>query len=934
MNILSRVTWNAMWINKTRTVVTLIGVILSAALFTAVTTAAFSGLDFMLRTVIYDTGDYHLSYGCLSDDEVAALRKDPRVSELGDYQGYGYFSFWEGSLPLLLSAGDDTFYENMPVRLLEGRMPKNSGELLLPEGYADTFENIGHPAKLGDTITLKFTTLRENLPCDLHVQERQFTKTFTIVGYMEYQIDHFDGLWFPSLLTVLDEDSEAPMWHHVYVKCKNPADAYDMAQEAYGIGAALNSDLLYMTGNSRAANLNTVLWGIVAVLCGIIMVGSVSLIHNAFSISVTERTRQFGLLTSVGATKKQIRQSVFFEAGVISLMGIPLGLLLGWSAAAIVLTWSAPFIHSLFAASATGAVRLKVLVSPGALGLAGLIAVVTVYLSAWIPARRAARTVPLDAIRQTGDYQIKPGQARGGKLHYRIGGLPGMMAKKYYSVSRRKYRATVISLALSLILFLATTAVCFSLDRFADTQLNTESLDFEIYSGMDEEDLENVRALPGVEKSACVLDGEWFETVLTEDMYTDAMLDAWDNIFFRHQVFGSPEQSKISRTVRTLYVDDAVLQEYLTSHGIDPEPYFDRENPAMLVCNLNTKTPYLENEKGEWIQYSYQDLQVLRDEVTSIPLYSQDFPEELETTELEVYTNTEYSVTAKGELLLICKDQRAKDGSDGTTRFETVATRYYLTKIQDGEYVYYAYDPATKKAAAEPAARMEMTAANIRLGARVSEMPFGLPKGVTTSAAEFITLIGPLSLAPIRTVLGQPEQVVVPNLSIKVSDYDGVKLYLDMARVEYRDYLQEEQRNRGMSKVLNLFSSCFIGIISLICIANVFNTISTNIGLRRRDFGMLKSAGMKAGELRRMMVWECLIYGSKALLWGLSIGVVLDYLVYRLLNNAIVSHYTLPWLSMGIGAGCVLAVVFASMLYATRKLSLENPIDAIRMENI
>ena len=123
-------------------------------------------------------------------------------------------------------------------------------------------------------------------------------------------------------------------------------------------------------------------------------------------------------------------------------------------------------------------------------------------------------------------------------------------------------------------------------------------------------------------------------------------------------------------------------------------------------------------------------------------------------------------------------------------------------------------------------------------------------------------------------------------------------------------------------------------VISLIAAANVFNTISTNVNLRRREFAMLKSVGLSNKGFRKMMNYECIIYGCKGLLWGLPVSVVVTFLIWKVTQNAFVIPFYIPWHSFVIAIGAVFLVVFASMLYASKRVRKDNMIEAIKNENL
>ena len=148
------------------------------------------------------------------------------------------------------------------------------------------------------------------------------------------------------------------------------------------------------------------------------------------------------------------------------------------------------------------------------------------------------------------------------------------------------------------------------------------------------------------------------------------------------------------------------------------------------------------------------------------------------------------------------------------------------------------------------------------------------------------------------------------------------------------DYMDSIENERAMITVINIFSYGFITLISLIAAANVFNTISTNIILRKREFAMLKSIGLSPKGFRKMMQFECLLYGCKGLLYGLPASIGITWLIYRAVSDGIDFGFFIPWYSFVIAIGSVFVVVAATMIYSMRKLSSENIMDALKNENL
>ena len=145
---------------------------------------------------------------------------------------------------------------------------------------------------------------------------------------------------------------------------------------------------------------------------------------------------------------------------------------------------------------------------------------------------------------------------------------------------------------------------------------------------------------------------------------------------------------------------------------------------------------------------------------------------------------------------------------------------------------------------------------------------------------------------------------------------------------------EEERTVSNMIILVKVFSYGFIALISLISVANVFNTVSTNVALRRRDYAMLRSLGMTNRGINRMMNYECLLYGTRSLLFGLPLSVGMTYLCYLSAAETAQMSFTMPWTAVAIAVVSVFMVVFVSMLYSTSRLKRENPVDALKDENI
>ena len=930
MNILSKVTWKGMWKNRTRTIVTIIGIILSAAMFMAITTLGYSLWDYLLRTEIHNSGDYFLRFDYTTSEHLDSLSADDRTSRLGTLGILGYTTFelqqredYVSRETCAVAAGDQAFYDMVSIRMEKGRMPQSSNEIVITENIYHYLKDAGQPCEIGETVTLniipEYAEYEGEIP--LPADGEAFTKSYTIVGISATFVRLNDLDLYLSHLFTFANAGDSPLWYRLYLKTHNPRDAYPVMREMpEGIAGSTNDSLLEYYGVTQYANYNAMITLICGVLAAIIMVGSVSLIYNAFSISVSERTKQFGLLSSVGATRKQIRGAVFTEAVLLSGIGIPLGILSGYVGIAITLNILSGRINTLLSTSG-GTIFLEPKLSWLAAVIAAAIALFTVLISAAIPAGRATKISPIDAIRQKNDYSVPKKTIRVSKAAYKLFGLPGVLSRKYYKVSKKKYRATVISLVISIILFICASSVSMMINETVDRTIDTEN--FDMLCMGDKETLEEIRNQDFVDKSAYYANG-YYQVYVPDSQLSDSYLDCWEAIHDAYDML-----DKNMHDIRLLYLEDSVFKQYLREHNLPESEYFDSDIPTALVIGKEVTVYNFHAAVGEADRFTYSyapydaEGEILQMLEGTVPAGINPFESEGPGTSGYNYLSTE----AGEPILEIVPYVDLGDGRIGEDRDNRVEYLIRMETNQEGKTIasYFQRDITTGAVAETPVTSEEVTAPCVRIGATIRDLPFGVSFDAL-EAYYYNYLVLPLSAAPSDASV---------DLCITVSNYTAARTYLDATLSEYgyRDYKENEENNRTLVLLINVFSYGFIILISLISVANVFNTISTNVGLRRRDFGMLRSAGFREKDLLRMMNYECLTYGCKALVWGIPISLVLSYLIQAIDHGITNTEFMPPWNALLIASLCVFVVVFTTMFYAVTRLRKDNPIDAIRMEN-
>ena len=898
MNVFNKVTLQSLKKNKTRTIVTIIGIILSAAMICAVTTFASSIYNYALDNAIYVDGDWHGSAEDMSLETYEMIKNESKVSNHVFAQQLGYAKI-EGCInenkPYLFVLGaSEGFSDMMPVHITSGKYPTSSSEILIPDHL---YENGGVELNIGDTIELAlgkrmldgysmgqytpyyvYDENNETIPSGekLVVEE---TRSYTVVGF--YERPSFENFTAPgyTALTIADKDTNPQYNYSVWFKMNKAKEVYSFIEDNQLTGRT-NSSVLRYSGISRYEGFNTMIISLATIVIGLIMFGSIALIYNAFSISVAERTKQFGLLSSVGATKKQLRRMVISEALMVSAVGIPLGILAGVGGIGITLI----FVGNKFQALVGYPIPLKLSVSTLSLVIAVVIALLTVLISAIVPSKRATKVSAIEAIRQSKDINAKIKKVRTSKLIYKIFGLPGMLANKYYKRSRKKYRATVLSLFMSVVLFVSAAAFTNALTESVSDSFGSVGYDILIYGYENEfikattDDLLNeLKNDKGVNQVAYTQGSSFFVALPSDEVSKDFL-----DYYTKAEHLAVSQVKDVGVYTNFKFVDDEAYRELLRTYKLNEEEYFNPNAPKAVAVDGRV---IFDSVLGKYTNYN-----VLKSEDADITITIQ--------REFEGYYLDREIVDEDGNFLYVFENM--KNPGDSMT----------LTK-----------EEAYEEKSAE-------------IGKIIYDAPFYL------DVNSRLALIYPMSLrdsvlsAEILLDSGYNYYITTDTHVETMSAVDETLSDLGLAKLRVHDIAAQEEENRNIVTIIQVFAYGFIVLISLIAAANVFNTISTNIALRRREFAMLKSVGMTAKGFNRMMNFECILYGTRALLFGLPVSVGISYLIHLAVSEGYQKDFTLPWVALGIAVLSVFLVVFVTMMYSMSKIKKDNPIDALKNENL
>ena len=791
----------------------------------------------------------------------------------------------------------------MPVHLILGTLPKDSTEIILPE-HLTSNGKVNY--KLGDTVTLDVgdrtldgRRLGQDTPVYTYDSETQVEimsgerlentepRTYTVVGI--YERPTFEDYSAPgyTALTAADTKSADQSLIHCYFKLHKPAGVYDFMREmgyTQEYRYAYNTKVLLYSGTAPFDSFLTAFYSLAAIIIALIVFGSVSLIYNAFSISVSERTRQFGLLSSVGATRKQLRRMVLFEALAVSAVGIPLGILVGIGGIGITLL----LIGDKFFSIVRVDIPMRLCVSWQAVVIAAVIALVTVLISAWIPSKRATRVSAVEAIRQSMDIKVSGRPVRTSKLAYKLFGLPGVLAGKHYKRNRKKYRTTVVSLFMSIVLFVSAAAFTDYMMESAEGGLASDQFDLIYAAESDASSAMTPDALLELFFSEQNVTGgtytkkQFLQGDISREYVTAMFADRFSN-FGMESEDRAPKELGISGYL--YFVADAEFNRLLEKYNLKEADYYDRDNPLGIALDRNIEL----DRRLE----KYVTLDTLKGDGCVI--------EGLYYVEIDGYYRKDSRIDENGNKVVL-----------------------YQNRDNENDIIELPYEESFAKY-------------TLRSEKTIEEAPFF----VSRSTPVAINMIYPYSM--LESVVPEAALNQFRNTEYFLTSSNHTASFENLAPVltenglssrQLFDYAANAETNRNVVTIIRVFAYGFIVLISLIAAANVFNTISTNISLRRREFAMLKSVGMTQKGFRRMMNYECLLYGSKALLLGLPISCGITYLIYRAVTTAYETSFHLPWAAIGIAVLSVFLAVFATMMYSMSKVKKDNPIDALKNENL
>lgn len=948
MNLMKTLTLKNLKLNRKRTIVTIVGIILATALLSALVTLVSSFQYSMIEYQKQKDGDFHVKFSGVKMSELSEFKNNRNIESTFETMGMGFAKLDgcknEDKPYAYVMATDEAGFEKGCFNLIEGRMAKNEDEIVIPR-HLKTNGRID--IKVGDEITLdigkRYDSNTEGVIWENIAYEHEaetltdtVTKQYKVVGIMErpgygmedYSAAGYTFVTYSNELAAIDngtksEESEADNTLTVYSRYTQKALRNKDAVTADIIGV---DEKLFEKANNSSVEMSAeesdryfkemenskydiyinrylisyecvfpidgtfkALFTVAAVVALIIILTSVYCIKNSFNISITEKIRQYGMLASVGATRRQIKSSVKTEAAMLGVVGIPVGTLSGILASLILVK----VVNALSAGWLNFALSFHT--SLPALILAVILSIATIYFSATGSARRAAKVTPLEAIRNTKEIKIKSAKLKTPAIIGRIWGIGGVISYKNIKRNNKKYRTTVTSIVICSVTFIVISY--FMSMAFSVVGMSYAAADYNIGINMSckkDIDIEKFsKLLSGIEGAEDYLVGAGYDFDVDKPKYTKEYGE------YCRQLYDDSED--VSQMFLITVLDDKSYDKYASDAGI--------KNAAAGAILVNKCTFDVYNENSS--KYVKKEME----------LYKYKAGDTIECG-YNVYDDASSDDNAaEGDTESSTDDNNAVEGG---TEISTEDNSGYV----DEETI----NNGVRKT-------VDVTIAGV-----TDKVPIGY-KGYSNTLL-FMNQKGFESLwgdgkngNEIKPGYASYSAYVVAENADEYQDtfeketegnpeYSQISFYVSNLDKQMRD-------EKSLFTLLGVFAYGLIVVIALIGITNIINTLSTGMELRSREFATLRSIGMTDKQFVGMVRLESVFISVKALVIGVPLGILISYLLCVMMNrmdDAII--YEPPYKAIILCIVVVIMLIYAIMKLSMTKLRHNNIIETIKNENL
>lgn len=934
MNLMKTLTLKNLKLNRKRTIVTIVGIILATALLSALVTLVSSFQYSMIEYQKQKDGDFHVKFSNVKMSELSEFKNNRNIESTFETMGMGFAKLDgcknEDKPYAYVMATDEAGFERGCFKLIEGRMAKNEDEIVIPR-HLKTNGRID--IKVGDEITLdvgkRYDSNTEGVISENCAYEHEaetltdtVTKHYKVVGIMErpgygmedYSAAGYTFVTYSDELAAFDngtksEASEADTTLTVYSRYTQKAlrnkdavtadiigvdeklfekannSSVEMSSEEsdrflkemenakydiYMNGYLINYECVFPIDGSFKA-----LFTVAAVVALIIILTSVYCIKNSFNISITEKIRQYGMLASVGATRRQIKSSVKTEAAMLGVVGIPVGTMSGILASLILVK----VVNALSAGWLN--VALSFHTSLPALILAVILSIATIYFSATGSARRAAKVTPLEAIRNTKEIKIKSAKLKTPAIIGRIWGIGGVISYKNIKRNNKKYRTTVTSIVICSVTFIVISY--FMSVAFSMVGMSYASTDYNIGINMSckkDIDIEKLTKLvSGIEGVDDYLVGAGYDFDVDKPEYTKEYGE------YCRQLYADSED--VSQMFLITVLDDKSYDKYASDAGI--------KNAAAGAILVNKCTFDVYNENSS--KYVKKEMELYKYKAGDTIECGYNVYDDASSDDNAVEGGTESSTEDNSGYV----DEETIN--NGVRKTVDVTIAGVTDKVPIG---YKGYSNTL-----------------LFMNQKGFESLWGDGKNGNEIKPGYASYS-----AYVVAENADEYQDTFEKETEENPEYSQISFYVSNLDKEMRD-------EKSLFTLLGVFAYGLIVVIALIGITNIINTLSTGMELRSREFATLRSIGMTDKQFVGMVRLESVFISVKALVIGVPLGILISYLLCVMMNrmdDAII--YEPPYKAIILCILVVIMLIYAIMKLSMTKLRHNNIIETIKNENL
>ena len=941
--IVHQVTLKHMKMNMKRTLISVIGIALMVMLLTTVLVGKDTAYRYFVDIASAKKGAYHYAVYNLDKEKLEKLKDLDEVTEIAITEDLKYSDFEQSAKPekpfinVRRYSADAFKWTN--IKLVDGRFPQNGNEIVISEQAIKD----GSTVKIGDTIsTSTFRRYFKNnntsgafgiqypvfkvpagetveAPYNMYYfvpgtefgdefyktgeeihKDTGFSQDFTVVGIIEVPVFEEPICAWYSAISVVDETTiQSDTFNALLMTDTKKTDSQFMYKIRSIVGDdnyEINDTLLAFSGSSSMDSINFIVLGAQAFFVVLIALISVMLIYNIFALSYDERAKYLGMLSSVGATGKQKRSSVYFEAFIMLLPALPIGFALGLGTVKIAANTAGPMAEKLFSFDGTGVLNLKpvLAVSPAAVITVILLSIITVFISALIPARKISKVGPIESIRGTKKSGKSRNKAKGNPDRLIGRSAAGMLSSRFFKNDKSKslgiIRAVAIFFLVTVAVYFGTSLVMMMVDyKLGDNGLSITYGDDRNYSmvvidtgdQMERDELiDMIKNSEGTSDVTVVRFDSW-SLRLPSELLSD---EYWNADYEIECMFHEPgelskdefikEQKSIDRGTTFISVtafEDEVFDKM--AKEVKAASYGEGELPCILIKNAYFSTDQILSERPRDYKYIEVKDPYACNDGEVIPLYSNAHSR----AEAEEY-GLEWDKLPHPEIDL--------DGAPANFKV--------IKKVNTDEISDY----------------MEGTAGS------------GLNIIVPMSVAEYIDKIN--------------VQEMVTGILFNCDNEATVKMFLDLSN-QLNDLGGNLALNQAGSSgaefreiiayLIRTVLIVFLAIASAICLLNVYSSISGLMVSRRKQFAVLKSMGSTFSQLLNTEIRESI----RMLIAAIVIAFPITGIICWLLAKTFIGQFgyftvSFPWLQ---SAGLIVFIAVAVLLMIFICLRRENKIDII-----